>query len=170
MGGEGRSGLTRRDLLRAGAAAGALASLETLATPAQILERALATKVPPACTSLSQIEHVVIFINENRSFDSYFGTYKGVKGFHDPKALLLKDGSGKTIYNQPFPGEAGEPYGGDLLPFHFDTNKKGECGADVSHEGKARHECWKFGAPGRGLSVHLQTNPKIGHNVMGYYG
>ena len=69
-------GLTRRDLLRAGAAAGALAGLETLAAPARVLERALAA--PAACGSLSEIEHVVIFINENRSFDSYFGTYRGV--------------------------------------------------------------------------------------------
>jgi phospholipase C len=69
------TGLTRRDLLRAGAAAGALAGIESLASPAQILERALATSPSrrTGCAPLSEIEHVVIFINENRSFDSYFG-------------------------------------------------------------------------------------------------
>jgi phospholipase C len=163
----GETGITRRDLLRAGAAAGVLASVETLATPAKVLERALATT--PACTSLNEIEHVVIFINENRSFDSYFGTYGGVKGFSDRKALLLKDGSGKTIFNQPFPGKDGEPYGGYLPPFRFDTNNNGECVCDISHEWKALHECWNNGALDRWLEVHLQTNPKFGHNTMGYY-
>ena len=54
-----------------------LASVETLAAPAKVLERVLAA--PAACGPLSDIEHVVIFINENRSFDSYFGTYRGVR-------------------------------------------------------------------------------------------
>src|SRR6266849_5317677 len=92
-------GLTRRDLLRVGAAAGALASIESLAAPARVLEQVLAA--PAACGGLSDIEHVVIFINENRSFDSYFGTYRGVRGFGDRHAQTLADGSGKSIFYQP---------------------------------------------------------------------
>ena len=167
----GEQGLTRRDLLRAGAAAGVLAGLESFASPAQLLERALAAprKAPNKCSELDAIEHVVIFINENRSFDSYFGTYRGVRGFGDHKALRLKDGSGKRIFAQPFAGKGGEPYGGHLLPFHFDTNKNGECVCDISHEWKALHECWNGGALDSFLDVHLKTNPKFGHNTMGYY-
>src|SRR3981081_3060179 len=86
------TGLTRRDVLRAGAAAGALAGLEALAAPAQVLERALAA--PPACGRLTDIEHVVIFINENRSFDTYYGTYRGVRGFADRTPLTLNNGRG----------------------------------------------------------------------------
>jgi phospholipase C len=157
--------------LRAGAAAGALAGLESFASPAQLLERALAAPRKPRnkCSELNAIEHVVIFINENRSFDSYFGTYRGVRGFGDHKALRLKDGSGKQIFAQPFAGKAGEAYGGHLLPFHFDTNKNGECVCDISHEWKALHECWNGGALDSFLDVHLKTNPKFGHNTMGYY-
>jgi phospholipase C len=162
------SGLTRRDLLRAGAAAGALASIESLAAPARVLERVLAA--PAACGPLSAIEHVVIFINENRSFDSYFGMYKGVKGFHDHHALTLSDGSEKSIFYQPFPGTAGEPYGGHLLPFRFDTNHGGECVNDISHEWAALHECWNGGAMDAFVSTHLQTNGlRDGPNTMGYY-
>jgi phospholipase C len=154
--------------LRAGAAAGVLASVETLAAPARVLERVLAA--PAACGPLSDIEHVVIFINENRSFDSYFGTYRGVRGFHDGKALKLKDGREQPIFAQPFPGAAGEPYGGHLLPFHFDTNKGGECVNDISHEWAALHECWNGGALDKFLSVHLETNGlRDGPNTMGYY-
>jgi len=161
-------GLTRRDLVRSGAAAGALAGIAPLLEPAKVLERALAATAKE-CTSLSEIDHVVIFINENRSFDSYFGTYSGVRGFSDPKAPLLTDGSGKPIFYQPFPGTEGEAYGGYLLPFHFDTTQNGECVCDISHEWKALHECWNGGELDKFLDVHLQTNPKFGHNTMGYY-
>jgi len=161
-------GLTRRELLRAGAAAGALATLESLVTPSQILERALAT--PRKCGPLSEIQHVVIFINENRSFDSYFGTYSGVRGFSDTNVLPLNDGSGKTIFAQPFPGAAGVPYAGHLLPFHFDTTKGGECVNDISHEWAALHQCWDGGALDKFVSTHLETNgAETGVNTMGYY-
>ncbi len=137
-------------------------------TPAKILERALAT--PAMCGSLSAIEHVVIFINENRSFDSYYGTFRGVRGFGDRKAPTLSDGSGLSIFHQPFPGAAGEPYGGHLLPFHFDTNNGGECVNDISHEWAAMHECWNGGAMDGWVSTHLQTNGlRDGPNTMGYY-
>jgi phospholipase C len=172
----GARGLTRRELLRAGAAAGALAGLGSLATPADVLQRALATparKIRNKCGELDQIEHVVIFINENRSFDSYFGTYSGVRGFGDRHAPVLSDGSGKTIFAQPFPGAAGKPYGGHLLPFHFDTEKNGECVMDISHEWKMLHECWNGGALDSFVAAHLQSgklgNPISGHGTMGYY-
>jgi phospholipase C len=162
-------GLTRRDLLRAGVAAGALAGFEALA-PAQVLERVLAS--PVACGRLSDIQHVVIFINENRSFDSYFGTYRGVRGFADPNVLKLGDGSGKPIYSQPFPGAAGVPYGGYLMPFRFDTTKGGECVNDVSHEWAELHECWDGGALDSFVSVHVDptvNGTRDGPNTMGYY-
>ncbi len=160
--------MTRRDILRAGAAAGALAGVESLAAPAKVLERVLAA--PVACGRLPDIEHVVIFINENRSFDSYFGTYRGVRGFHDRNVLKLKDGSEKPIFAQPFPGSTGEPYGGHLLPFHFDTTKGGECVNDISHEWAALHQCWNGGALDSFVSVHLGTNgTRDGPNTMGYY-
>ncbi len=155
-------------MLRAGAAAGALASLETLAAPARVLEKVLAA--PAGCAPLSSIEHVVIFINENRSFDSYYGTYKGVRGYADKHVPTLQDGSGKSILYQPFPGAPGEPYGGHLLPYHFDTNKGGECVNDISHEWAAMHECWNGGAMDGWVSTHLKTNGvRDGVNTMGYY-
>jgi phospholipase C len=166
----GLSGLTRRDLLRAGAAAGALASVESLAAPAQVLERVLAA--PSRCGRLSDIQHVVIFINENRSFDTYFGQLAGVRGFADPNVLKLADGSGKSVFAQPFPGAAGAPYGNHLLPFHFDTTKGGECVNDISHEWAELHRCWNGGAMDSFVSVHVDpevNGSRDGPNTMGYY-
>ncbi len=164
----GERGLTRRDLLLgAGATAGAFVGLQALA-PERVLERVLAA--PPSCGNLSDVKHVVIFVNENRSFDSHFGTYRGVRGFSDPAVLNLKDGSGKTIFAQPFPGTAGEPYGGHLLPFHFDTYKGGDCVNDISHAWTPLHQCWNEGAMDKILSVHLEKNgQRDGINTMGYY-
>src|SRR5690348_855822 len=99
-------GSTRRELIGAGLAAGeTLAGLDWAAG----LRRALAA--PAACGRLADIEHVVILVQENRSFDHYFGTYKGVRGFGDRSAAFAQPG-------YPAPG-----YGGRLLPFHLDTAK-----------------------------------------------
>src|SRR5437588_4550026 len=101
------SRVTRRELLRAGAAAGAALTVDARA-PAKVLERVLAA--PARCGTVRDIEHVVIFINENRSFDHYFGTYRGVRGFADPEAMRQPDG--RPIFAQRFPGATGIPYGG----------------------------------------------------------
>lgn len=162
------SGLTRREVLRAGAAAGALVGLERV-WQAQVLERALAA-LASTCHNLSDIEHVVIFINENRSFDHYFGGYKGVRGFADHAALRLGDGSGLSVFAQPFAGPAGVPYGGHLLPFHFDTTSGGECINDITHEWVAQHKGWNGGAMDKFLQVRLDDNGlRDGPNTMGYY-
>src|SRR5205807_9079195 len=67
-------GLTRREVLQAGVGAGATFGAAALLSD-PLLRRALAD--PPRCGSLRDIEHVVILIQENRSFDHYFGTYRG---------------------------------------------------------------------------------------------
>ena len=49
------------------------------------IERALAIDAAQQPPTLSDIEHVVILMQENRSFDHYFGTLSGVGGFSDPR-------------------------------------------------------------------------------------
>jgi phospholipase C len=152
--------LTRRELVRAGASAGVLAALYAV-SPARVIKQALAAPTPK-CGSLAEIEHVVVFINENRSFDSYFGTYRGVRGFADTR--------NRKAFAQPFPGSAGVPYGGHLLPFRFDTNAQGECVNDIDHGWGPQHRAWNGGAMDQFLSVHLGTNGlRDGPNTMGYY-
>jgi len=43
---------------------------------------------PASGTTFYDAEHVVLLMQENRSFDHAFGTYKGVRGFNDPRAIL----------------------------------------------------------------------------------
>src|SRR5437870_13327724 len=92
--------LTRRELMRTGVAGGAALGLYGLAS--DTIARAVADG--PKCGRLKDIDHVVILIQENRSFDHYFGAYRGVQGFQDPNALALNDGSGLKVFAQPSDG------------------------------------------------------------------
>lgn len=78
---------TRRDFLKNAALASGLSA----AAPGAI-RRALAVE-PEAGSTYLDAEHVVILMQENRSFDHTFGTLRGVRGFDDPRALTLPDGN-----------------------------------------------------------------------------
>ncbi len=46
---------------------------------------------PVAGSTVWDADHVVILMQENRSFDHSYGTLKGVRGFNDPRAVTLPD-------------------------------------------------------------------------------
>ena len=85
-----QGGITRRQALRNIGAAGLGATAAGAGIEALLAGAAAAA---PAHGTLKDIKHVVILIQENRSFDHYFGTYPAVRGFGDSNALPLKDGS-----------------------------------------------------------------------------
>src|SRR4051794_11192102 len=77
---------TRRDFIKqaallagAGAAAGGFP---------ESIRRAMAIDPAPG-SSFLDAEHVVILMQENRSFDHTYGTLRGVRGFNDPRAITL---------------------------------------------------------------------------------
>src|ERR1700693_5715920 len=105
---------TRREILKLGAAT-AVAQLGSLGLPGcggggSIISPSVPS-FPSVCSKLTDIEHVVILIQENRSFDHYFGSYRGVRGFSD----------GSAAFQQPAPSNATQPPLGKLLPFHLDA-------------------------------------------------
>lgn len=55
--------------------------------PASI-EKAMAINPEPGTTFLDA-EHVVLLMQENRSFDHCFGKLKGVRGYNDPRTISL---------------------------------------------------------------------------------
>ncbi|KAJ3071176.1 hypothetical protein HDU98_005693, partial [Podochytrium sp. JEL0797] len=64
--------------------------------------------------SLATIEHVVLFMQENRAFDHYFGTMAGVRGFSDPNVQV---NSGSPVWQQSVAGmNTGANY---LLPWYL---------------------------------------------------
>src|SRR5450432_4492819 len=100
---------TRRELLKLGAAT-TVAELASLGLYGCGISP-LVPSGPSGCSKLTDIEHVVILIQENRSFDHYFGSYRGVRGFSDQSAA----------FQQPDPANTAISPVGQLLSFHLDT-------------------------------------------------
>jgi phospholipase C len=62
------------------------------------IARAMAIPANRATQSLEDVEHIVVLMQENRSFDHYFGVLRGVRGFGDPHPVTLP--SGKPAWYQ----------------------------------------------------------------------
>ncbi|WP_034091872.1 alkaline phosphatase family protein [Streptacidiphilus albus] len=155
------SGMTRRRLLgsTAGVAGGA-AALSLL--PASV-QQAVAAGVPKR-GSMADIEHVVLLMQENRSFDHYFGTLSGVRGFNDPHALRLD--TGRSVFYQP---DAVNP-DGYTLPFHLNTSTtSAQAIPSTSHAWSVQHEAWNDGKMDQWLPAHRAADGVNGPYVMGYY-
>ncbi len=65
------------------AAAGTTAGAAALGLFPPSIRRALAIPANRRTGTIKDVEHVVILMQENRSFDHYFGTLVGVRGFGD---------------------------------------------------------------------------------------
>lgn len=68
---------------------------------------------PVAGSTYLDAEHVVILMQENRSFDHCFGTLKGVRGFNDPRAVSLPD-KNKVWLQSNAKGETYAPFRLDI--------------------------------------------------------
>ena len=100
----------RREFLRImGVSAAAGAAANTF--PSAIAE-ALQTPAANETGTIRDVKHVVILMQENRSFDHYFGTLRGVRGFGDRHTVPME--SGKPVWFQ----SDGQK---DIPPFHLDT-------------------------------------------------
>ena len=136
----------RRSFLKLAASAAALTALPPN------LRAVLANPKTGKTGTLQDVEHVVIFMQENRSFDHYFGTLRGVRGFNDPRAIALP--SGKPVWYQPKGGEA-------FTPFHLDTREtSAQCMADLDHSWKGSYDLWK------NHDAWIETKTKM---TMGYF-
>ena len=80
---------TRRELLQLGVHAAVLSSLP------RSIQRALAAPASVQTGTIKDVRHIVILMQENRSFDHYFGALRGVRGFGDRFPIPL--GSGKPV-------------------------------------------------------------------------
>lgn len=152
------SGLTRRRFLTGSAASAAAAAAAGLLPDA--VGRALAAPAAPG----GQIEHVVLLMQENRSFDHYFGTMNGVRGFSDPHALRLS--TGKSVFYQPDPVNPA----GYTLPFHLDTfTSSAQKIPSTSHAWAVQHEALNGGKMDAWLPAHRKADGDNGPYVMSYY-
>lgn len=77
---------TRREFLKKAAILSGAAGFSGVFPPS--IERALAID-PKVGSTYLDAEHVVILMQENRSFDHCYGSLRGVRGFNDPRAFTL---------------------------------------------------------------------------------
>lgn len=75
------------------------------------IQKAMAIDPAPGSTYMDA-EHIVILMQENRSFDHTYGTLRGVRGFNDPRAIRLPDNNPVWLQTN----KEGETY----VPFHLD--------------------------------------------------
>ncbi|MYM97015.1 phosphocholine-specific phospholipase C [Duganella vulcania] len=121
--------ISRRKFLRYAAGASATSMFPDL------IQQALAVPANNATGTLADVRHVVIFMQENRSFDHYFGTLSGVRGFGDPRAIDLP--GGRPVWYQP------DNAGGYVLPFHFDAKNTSALSVGTNHSWKGSQSTWQ---------------------------
>jgi phospholipase C len=120
-------GVTRRRFLQYTAAAAAVGASAgpALASPA-------ARTLPHGSSgTAADLKHVVILMQENRSFDHYFGTLSGVRGFGDKQILTYQNKN--SIFQQPDSARTDLGY---LLPY----NLTDQTDSDLDHSWAGDHE------------------------------
>ncbi|KAK0386804.1 hypothetical protein NLU13_6640 [Sarocladium strictum] len=103
---------------------------------------------------LADIDHVILFMQENRAFDHYFGTMPGVRGFADPNVQV---NDGVPVWKQPVtPSQSTSP--NYLSPWYL--NYLGgswvdatQCITAGSNGWTANHAAWN-----NGLNNHWAMN------------
>ena len=127
---------SRRKFLTGSATTGA-AALALSAFPPSI-RRALAIPANNATGTINDVEHVVILMQENRSFDHYFGTLAGVRGFGDRFTIPLPNSL--NVWQQS------DANGKPILPYHFDS-RKGNAQRDggTPHDWDDSQKAWDNG-------------------------
>ncbi len=166
--------LSRRAFLRGGAALAASATLPHLAHAGDDALPAFpafgaaspAGRASPAArgAKLSDVDHIIVLMKENRSFDHYFGMLPGVRGFGDSAALLLPDG--RPVFAQP---DERNP-DGHVLPFRLDTRfTSAQRLEDLNHSWGPLHGCLNHGAMDGFVALHRKTDGEAGPLTMGYH-
>jgi len=130
--------------------------------PASI-QKALAIDPPTGSTWLDA-EHIVILMQENRSFDHAYGSLKGVRGYRDPRAIELPDGNPVWLQTNA----AGETY----APFRLDIKEtKATWMGSLPHSWSNQIDAHNEGKHDRWLQAKPSGNEAYAHMplTLGYY-
>jgi len=115
-------------------------------------------------SGIHKIEHIVVIMQENRSFDSYFGTYPGADG------IPMKDGVPSVCSPDPKSKACVRPYHD-----RNDVNHGGPHGAAASTRDIAGGRMTGFmaaaesGKPCTGMDVDPTCSGGSAPDVMGYH-
>ncbi len=151
-----RASVDRRRLLQlGGAAAVALAGAGGLAGATRATA---STRASISTGTIADLKHVVILMQENRSFDHYYGSLPGVRGFGDKQALRWQ--SGNTVFQQP---DTSRTDLGHLLPWRMNSTTMNAMNAgDLDHSWSGDHSARNAGLWNNWIKAK-------GEQSMGYF-
>ncbi|MEK7982793.1 phospholipase C, phosphocholine-specific [Burkholderia contaminans] len=125
---------SRRDFLKFSAGlAGATAATALLP---ESIRKALAIEPNSVTGTIQDVQHIVVFMQENRSFDHYLGHLSGVRGYNDRFPVTLPNG--KPVWFQP----RQEDKTSVIAPFRYDTTDPGvnaQCIGGLPHTWATTH-------------------------------
>jgi phospholipase C len=130
--------------------------------PASI-QRAYAIEPQPRSTWMDA-EHVVILMQENRSFDHALGTLRGVRGFNDPRALRLANGNSVFVQTDA----AGNSY----APWRLDIrDTRITWMGSLPHSRNSQVDAWNEGHHDRWIDAKRSGVPEYASLplTMGHY-
>ncbi|NNB42853.1 phosphocholine-specific phospholipase C [Pseudomonas chlororaphis] len=140
--------LTRRKLMQAAAIGSAFTLLP------DSIRQALAIPANNRTGTIRDVEHVVILMQENRSFDHYFGTLPGVRGFSDRFTIPLP--GKRSVWEQQGVGRV-------VLPYHLDSSRGNAQRVNgTPHSWIDEHAAWGSGRMSAWPTFKTNTS-------MGYY-
>jgi phospholipase C len=126
---------TRRGFLRLSAASALTAGFSSAS-----IQRALALPADHSTGTIEDVQHIVVLMQENRSFDHYFGNLRGVRGHNDRFPIALPNG--RPVWFQPRAKDASQ----HILPFHLDTASTGaQAVTMLDHSWRKTHAAFAGG-------------------------
>lgn len=153
--------ISRREFVKkAGLLAGSFGLFQSIP---QSIQAALKIDPDKGSTYLDA-EHIVMVMQENRSFDHSFGTLRGVRGFNDPRTVRLENG--RPAWLQSY--KNGDTY----APFRLDIkNSNAAWTRDLPHSWENQIGAWNRGKFDNWLESKRSGN-KLYRDIpltMGYY-
>lgn len=119
------------------------------------IQKALAIDAKVDTGTIKDVKHVVILTQENRSFDNYFGTLKGVRGFGDRFTIPLANG--RKVWEQY------DANNNKVLPYHLDsTLGNAQRVSGTPHSWSDGQSAWDAGRMGSWVKYKQPQS-------MGYY-
>lgn len=152
---------TRRDFLKLATLASGAAGISGVFP--ESIERAYAIAPDPG-TTWQDAEHIVILMQENRSFDHAYGMLRGVRGYNDPRALRLPNGNSVFVQTD----KEGQSYAPWRLDIH-DTRITWM--GSLPHSRDSQIDAWNSGRHDGWIDAKRSGDANYAHvpMTMGHY-
>jgi phospholipase C len=124
---------SRRNFLKLSAG---LAGASATALFPDAIRRALAIEPSTVTGTIQDVQHIVVFMQENRSFDHYLGHLNGVRGYNDRFPVTLPNG--QPVWFQPRQEDPTKV----IAPFRYDTTNasvNAQCIGGLPHTWTTTH-------------------------------